>query len=233
LRIGCGLVFGIAVAILEFTYYVPLVSGGRRLGATAFAALLLAWCGEGVLLMLAVGSAEKLLWPRQPRAAHLALAVAIGSIGGVLAWESGLRFVARDRLGIPLFIDLIGVQAVWLSVILYHTWIMLFFGGLAIAVYGAERRRARMLGALRAAETDRATSQRRLAETRLAALRAQVDPDFVVSTLARFEHLYAAEPAAADRLLNELIAFLRKALTEARKGGAMPRNAWNQEKIDR
>lgn len=215
-RAGWGLLLGAAVATLEFAYYVPLVSEPNRPGALAFAALLLAWCGEGVLLLLTVGLAERWLSPREPRAWHLALAVAIGSLAGVLLWESLLQFVARDRLGIPLFIDLIGVGAAWLSVILYHGWMMLFFGGLAVAVYASGRRRARMLAALRTAEIDRAMSQQRLAETRLAALQARVDPDFLVQTLARFERLYEAEPAAADRVLDDLIAFLRRALAGSR-----------------
>jgi hypothetical protein len=182
----------------------------------AFAVLLLAWCGEGVLLLLTVGLAERWLSPREPRAWHLALAVAVGSLAGVLLWQSLFQFVARDRLGIPLFIDLIGVNAAWMSVILYHGWMMLFFGGLAVAVYASGRRRARMLSALRTAAIDRATSQQRLAETRLAALQARVDPDFLVQTLARFERLYEAEPAAADRVLDDLIAFLRRALADPR-----------------
>lgn len=215
-RVGCGLLLGAVIATLEYAYYVPLVSAPNRLGASSFASLLVAWCGEGVLLLLTVGIAERLLGHREPGARHLALAVAIGSVAGVFLWESLLQFVARDRLGIPLFIDLIGVHAGWLSVILYHVWIMLFFGGLAVAVYASERRRARMLSALRTAEIDRATSQQQLAATQFAALQARVDPDFLIQMLARFERLYEAEPTAADRVLDELIAFLRKALADPR-----------------
>jgi LytS/YehU family sensor histidine kinase len=73
-----------------------------------------------------------------------------------------------------------------------------------------------MLAALRAAELGRASLQQRLAEARLATLQARVDPDFLFQTLARLEQSYEADPDAADRLLDELIAFLRTALAEIR-----------------
>jgi hypothetical protein len=215
-RAGYGLLLGAAIAALEFAYFVPLVSEANRLGAAAFATLLMAWCGEGVLLLLTVGLAEWWLSPREPRAWQLALAVAVGSVAGVILWLSFLQFVLRDQFGIPLPRERIGVSLVWIAGILYHAWMMLFFGGLAVAAYASERRRARMLSALRTAELDRATSQQRLAETRLAALQARVDPDFLIQTLARFERLHTAEPAAADRVLDELIAYLRKALADLR-----------------
>jgi LytS/YehU family sensor histidine kinase len=97
---------------------------------------------------------------------------------------------------------------------------MLFFGGLAAAVYASRRRRARMLAALRAAELGRATSQQRLAEARLASLQARVEPDFLLQTLTRLEQSYEADPHAADRLLDELIAFLRGALADIRASEA-------------
>ena len=63
-RAGCGLLLGAAIAALEFAYYVPLVSESNHLGAASFATLLTAWCGEGVLLLLTVGLAERWLTSR-------------------------------------------------------------------------------------------------------------------------------------------------------------------------
>jgi len=99
--------------------------------------------------------------------------------------------------------------------LLYHTWLMLFFGTLIAAVGASQRSRSRMLSALRSAELDRATSQQRLVAARLAALEARIDPDYLYHTLSRLERLYEDDPPAADHLLDELIAFLRKGLTKA------------------
>jgi sensor histidine kinase YesM len=93
---------------------------------------------------------------------------------------------------------------------------MLLFGGLAAAVYGSRQRHARMLAALRAAELARETSQRRLAEARLAGLRARIDPESLFETLARLERMYEADPPGADRLLEEVIASLRAAVADVR-----------------
>jgi hypothetical protein len=215
-RAGYGLVMGAAVATLEFAYYFPLVSERTGIGLNSFVSLLLVWCGECILLALAVGIAEHWVNPRELRPRQLALAVAVGAFGSALICHAFTQFVLRDQLGVRLFLDHLGQPVVWPEMILYHGWLMLFFGGLAAAVHASQRRRARMLTALRAAELGRATSQQRLAEARLASLQARVEPDFLLQALTRLEQSYEADPAAADRLLDELIAFLRGALADIR-----------------
>jgi LytS/YehU family sensor histidine kinase len=110
------------------------------------------------------------------------------------------------------FRDHLGQPGHWTGAALYHAWLMLFFGGLSAAVGASQRVRARMLTALRSAQLGRATSQRRLAEAGLASLEERVAPDYLYDTLSRLERLYEVDPPAADRLLEELIDFLRKAL---------------------
>jgi LytS/YehU family sensor histidine kinase len=73
-----------------------------------------------------------------------------------------------------------------------------------------------MLAALRAAELRRAGAQQSLAQVSLGTLQARIDPEFVFGTLSKLEQLYASDPAQADRLLDELIAFLRRALADLR-----------------
>jgi LytS/YehU family sensor histidine kinase len=123
--------------------------------------------------------------------------------------------VLRDQLGMRLFRDHIGQPENWLGGMLYNAWLMLFFGGLIAAVVASQRRRTRMLSTLRSAELNRTTSQQRLAEAKLASLQARVDPDYLYQTLSRLERLYEDDPPAADRLLDELIAFLRNALADS------------------
>jgi len=215
-RAGCGFLLGAAIAILEFAYYFPLMSAPHLLGIHSFVSLLLAWCGEGVLLALTVGLVERWVSPRELRTWQLALAVAAGVFAGVLIWQVFIQFVLPDQLGFRSFFDQVGQPTVWMGAVLYHGWMMFFFGGLAAALYASQRRRARMLFALRAAELGRATSQQRLAEARLASLQARVEPDFLLQTLSGLEQSYEADPDAADRLLDELIAFLRGALADIR-----------------
>ena len=215
-RAGYGLLLGAVIAALEFTYYFPLVSERGGIGLHSLVSLLLAWCGEGVILALAVASAQYWVHPRELRAWELVFAVAIGAVASASAWNAFTRFVLRDQIGLQFFVDHVGQPVEWAGGSLYHAWLLLFFGGLAASVHFSRRRHARMLAALRAAELDRAASQQRLAEVTLGSLQARVDPDFLFAALARLERLYEADPAAADRLLDELIVFLRNALSEIR-----------------
>ena len=213
-RLGYGFVLGVAVATLDFAHYFPLVSASNNVGFLSFVSSLLVWCGEGILLALAVGLVERWMSPRELRAWQLVLAVVVGAVAAVLTWQAFTLIVLRDGLGIRLFRDYLGTPVIWIGGVFYHSWLMLFFGGLAAAVYASRRWRARMLFALRTAELGRATSQQHLAEARFASLQARIDPDYIFQTLTRLERLYEADPAAADRLLDELIAFLRNALAD-------------------
>ena len=219
-RAGYGLMLGAVIATLEFAYYFPLVSERDGIGLNSFVSLLLVWGGDFVLLALAVAVVEHRVNPRELQARELALTVAVGAFAGALIWNAFTQFVLRDRLGIQLFVDQVGQPVVWPGLILYHGWMMLFFGGLAAAVHASRRRRARMLAALRAAELGRAMSQQRLAEVTLGSLRARIDPEFLFQSLTKLEQLYEADPPGADRLLEELIVFLRAALADMQASGA-------------
>jgi hypothetical protein len=217
---GVGLLLGVSIAVLEFAYYYPLVATPGKPGLGLLVSLLLSWCGDGVLLAVTVGLFERREAPRSFGARQLALAVVVGSIAGVLAWQAFVNFVLRERFGIWVLRDFVGQPVNWAGGVLYHIWLMLVFGGLAAAVYSSRQRHAQMLAVLRAAELDRETSQRRLAEARLSALHARIDPEFLFQTLTKLEQLYDADPPGADRLLEELIVFLRGALADTQLSGA-------------
>lgn len=77
------------------------------------------------------------------------------------------------------------------------------------------RSRSRARGAvLRAARLHSAVVARRMAETRLQAARARVDPRFLFDTLSAVERVHDLDAAAGNRLLDDLIAFLRAVLPD-------------------
>jgi hypothetical protein len=215
-RLGYGFVLGVAIATLNFAHYFLLTAAPHDIGFVAFVLLLLEWCGEGMLLALTLGLAERWKSPRELGAWQLALAVVVGAVAAALIWQAFTLIVLRDGLGILLFRDHLGAPVIWIRGVFFQCWLLLFFGGLAAAVYASRRWRAHMLFALRTAELGRATSQRRLAEARLASLQARIDPDYIFQTLTKLEQSYEADPYAADRLLDELIVFLRGALADIR-----------------
>ena len=211
-----GLALGALIALLEFAYYDPLVSSRGQFGVGLLFSLLLTWSGEGLLLALTVGLFERRAAPRPLEAWQLALAVLAGSIAGVLVWQLFMQTVMRGRLGILLLRDYVNQPVEFAPIALYNVWMMLFCGGLAAALHLSRQRHARTVAILRAAELAREASQRKLAQERLAAVRARVDPDFLFHTLTRLEQEYESNPAGAARLLEELIVFLRGAVADVR-----------------
>ncbi len=69
---------------------------------------------------------------------------------------------------------------------------------------------------LRAAELGRAQSRRRTLESRLQAMQARVEPQFLFNTLAQVRELYEHDVVVAGRMLDDLIAYLRAALPHLR-----------------
>jgi hypothetical protein len=216
IRIGYGLMLGVAITTLNFAHNFPRAPAPDNLGFPSFVLLLLEWCGEGILLASIVGLAERWVSPRELRTSELALAVVIGAIAAVLFWQTFIVMVLHEVLGIRLFRDYLGAPVIWIIGVFFQIWLMLFFGGLAAAVYASRQRRARMRAALFAAELGRAIAQQRLAESRLASLQARVEPEYLFQTLSRLEEAYKTDPHTADRLLDELIAFLRDVVTDIR-----------------
>lgn len=224
-RAGLGILLWMVIVALEYAYYFPLVSVRGELGLDSLVSLLMTWGGECILLALAVGIVEYRMKPRELRAWELALTVAAGAFAGALIWNVFTDYILRDQLGLKLFVDHVGQPVQWVGRVFYHGWLLFFFGGLGAAVHASLRRRARMLAVLRAAELARATSQQRLAEVTLGSLEARVDPDLLFSTLTRLEELYETDPAAADRLLDEVVTRLRSAVAGIRDSAAEARGA--------
>ncbi|MES2562446.1 MAG: hypothetical protein V4637_06915 [Pseudomonadota bacterium] len=215
MRIAVGWIAGASIATLDFLYYFPLVTAPNEMGSGVLLSSLVMWSGECVLFALALGMAEGLASPHELRCWQLVLALVIGVSLSVALWHTFSVLVLRDALGMRLFRDHVGQPGNLLGAALYHAWLMLFFGALIAAVAASQRRRTRMLAALRAAELDRATAQQRLAEARLASLEARVDPNYLYHALSQLESRYENDPYAADQLLEELIAFLRNALNQS------------------
>ncbi len=96
----------------------------------------------------------------------------------------------------------------------------LIYGGLVFLLVEVRRRRYRTNAALAAILRQRAVMARRVFESRLAAMQAQVEPQFLFNTLVDIEALYERDPKSAARILDDLITYLRVALPRLRETGA-------------
>ena len=213
---GYGLLLGVSIAVLEVAYYSPLVTANGHHALAPGLSVLLSWSGEGVSLGLVVCAFERRKAPHALHAWNMALAVVVASTVGVAAWQAVVLGVLRQHLGVRVMPDYVNQPVDLLNVIFYHAWLMLLFGGLAVAVQFSRQRNARMLAVLREAQLARERTQGRLAEAQLAALRAQIDPQFLLQSLTDLERLYRDDPAEAARRLDQFIVFLRSAVAAAR-----------------
>ena len=94
----------------------------------------------------------------------------------------------------------------WMLALLAVLWIMWFIG--------RSRRKADARADRAESVAEKESLERQVAEARLQALQAQVEPHFLFNTLGAVEHLIETDPPRAATMQRHLIAFLR---------GAMPR----------
>lgn len=105
----------------------------------------------------------------------------------------------------------------------------LVFGGLAFTLIEVRRRQRETNAALAMLLSKRALLARRVFESRLAAMQAQVEPQFLFNTLVDIEALYERDPRSASRILDDLITYLRVALPRLRETGAASGSLLSEE----
>ncbi len=97
------------------------------------------------------------------------------------------------------------------------TWfVFLSFG---IKVIGGGKRKAELAAKEASRQADIATLERRLLESQMAALQAQIEPHFLFNTLALIGQLIETDPPQAAKVHMNLIEYLRSALPQLRSTG--------------
>ena len=86
---------------------------------------------------------------------------------------------------------------------------------IAVAYFSLRRDR-QLAAALHAAEMERVDIERRTLESDLQAMQARVEPEFLMGTLREIATLCGASPQTAERVLEELVIYLRAALPDMR-----------------
>jgi len=89
-------------------------------------------------------------------------------------------------------------------------------GGLVLAVYARFQSARFAREAFNSAELERLSATREVLASRLAAMQAQIEPQFLLGTLAHVEALYERDPQAGNQMLDGLISYLRAALPQLR-----------------
>ncbi len=141
---------------------------------------------------------------RRPLLAQL-LAVPVGALAGVglSVWLLG----AHDRAWLS--------EMAWTSLFLG-----LFFGAVFSTVFELRARTVRLEGELKERQLREALAGQARLDAQLRMLQAQIEPHFLFNTLAHLSALIRNDPACAERLLADLIAWLRATLQRTRATGS-------------
>lgn len=97
------------------------------------------------------------------------------------------------------------------------SWTLTTYGLLAAWYYESADSAARTTAALRQSELARRSAERWVLDLRLRSLQARVDPRVLFATLDEAGRLYRSSAAEAERLLDDLIDYLRQALPKLRQ----------------
>ena len=96
----------------------------------------------------------------------------------------------------------------------------LIWGSIVVFIYVKRRNALLADKRMHAARAQRAEARRCTLESRLQALQARVEPQFLFNTLAEVRDLYDIDPALGGRMLGDLIAYLRAALPHFRESSS-------------
>ena len=159
----------------------------------------LLWC-----LLLVFGYLLLRVDPRT-RLARVALTLALAIIAVIVADMSTAD--GRTRINLEQ-----GVVASQLTMQLYSSTFALTMSLLFFAHLQSGRTHEAAATRLAAAQAAHLASRRRVAQMRLQAVQARVDPQLLFDMLEAVRQRYESDASAAERLLDDLIAFLRAAL---------------------
>jgi hypothetical protein len=171
---------------------------------------------NGFAVLLAVLVADHASPPPLRRYGAYVLAVVVGVAVGstmfwvVSQWMLGIRtayMAGEAREGYDTFVFRHGV----------HGFVVC---GLMTYVYVSQRMAAHRVAALRVVQLGRAEAEKRILESRLATMQARVDPLVLRNTFSQLERLYETDAPAADRVLRELIIYLRAAIPQTPDPGS-------------
>ena len=169
---------------------------------------------KALCLLAAIVVADRAVDEGAPRRRAYVMAALTGCVTGILLSEP-FNWAWRTYL-LP---DLWPAQRTWLHgtpslfywpIFSLTHWLLI--GGSSVFLY-ADRRAARKTAQLlHNAELDRVRRSKIALESRLQAMQARVEPQFLFNTLAQVERLYDTDPAIAGRMLDDLITYLRAAM---------------------
>ena len=196
---------GGAVGGSELLTTYPLMVGADGESITAWIAMLLLNRIFSLCVAVAALTAAQTWIPRR-RTRLVAMATAVLAIGvgtsALLSTEGWSQVMQYSRAW--------GGEGP--AIFLYIFWLNTAFAGLLAILYEWQMRAELAMQAVRNARMEGEAVERKTLESRLSGMKARVDPAFLFAVIARTQQLYLEDIDAAERLLEQLIEFLRATL---------------------
>jgi hypothetical protein len=204
LALAFGVAWGLSLGIFRWSLF-PEWPAWKHFSAEFLSSMAIM-----VALLVAMAMVESWAQARPPGWRPYALAAAAATlIGSALAMTGEQLLGLGERFG-PV------VLPAW-ALFLATFSLKFLVCGLAVLALAHRRIALGRIAALRAVQLEHANLVKQTHESRLQAMQARVEPQFLFNTLAQVEHLYETEANRADRMLDDLIVYLRAALPELRK----------------
>ncbi|MBC8118858.1 MAG: histidine kinase [Burkholderiaceae bacterium] len=190
----------------------------------------------GVALILTFGFLGSLLLFGVTMAAWVSVTPDAPTTGPARTWRLGWTIIASAivsasiivpvsaAIGLPELMKSLSdgkkpLPPMWLALASYAT-VYSTFSFLFVAVAEVLHRRRATTAALQVTQRAQATMAREVLESRLAAMQAQVEPQFLFDSLVDIETLYQKDANRAADDLDRLITYLRVALPRLREPGS-------------
>ena len=202
--------FAIALAVQTWSLY-EAVYGSDGSASASYLSLLVVNVAMAFCMMLTTFVADEFVALGAPRIRVYAAGVVTGSASGALAQWLARRALAQFPQPIPgVRLDLLNANP------LFVFFEYLIWGSICVWIYVNRRDEMRARGRATASQLLRAQTQRRALEAQLQALQAQVEPQFLLDTLASVRDRYLHDAEAGNAALGALIAYLRGVLPQLR-----------------
>ena len=199
-------VIGVALAISELLSFYPLVQDADSAPINLWAAMVFIWGSLPLLLVMLVATSAQVWLPQRVGLRRALLIFAAVAISVAIPAFQG----HRAQWGIT------GLDTPWghdpLPVFLFLFWIDATFTVLLVILYEWQLRTDQAVTAVRDARIADEALATQVLDARLNGMKARVDPEFLFAVIAHAEVLYAEEVDRGERLLDQLIEFLRATL---------------------
>jgi hypothetical protein len=182
--------------------------------AANFGQILVQWCANGAAIACGTLALER----RLDRAWKVAAAIVVAAVMAAAMHSTG--WAMAKWLGVAIPPRLIGESLPSWGDALYAFWMALFHGGLFIIACVLLSRAERTRFVLGEAQIARDKTEALLDRAQIEALYGHVEPAFLIRAMRVVRNRYASDASSADRLLDDLVAFLRLAMPGVRSGSS-------------